>query len=168
MITHPAITLIVALDQKNGIGKGNQLLCHIPEDLAYFKATTMGATLLMGRKTYESIGRPLPGRKTVVLSKTLASVEGLEVINTLEQALAIARREEKIFVAGGGQIYKIFMPYATELLITRIEAHFEADTFFPEILEAEWNCNGCSPWQISRNGERFRFEQYRRTKKQNI
>ena len=160
-----ALVLIVALARDNAIGKNNQLLCHLPEDLAYFKKTTMGGTLLMGRKTFDSIGRPLPGRKTVVLSTqdTPLLPAGIEVLHTVADVLALLQRTEKIFVAGGAQIYKLLFPYVSECLITRIDAAFAADTYFPcELLPSEWCLTSASEWQTSANGIPYRFERYLR------
>ena len=161
----PALVLIVALARDNAIGKNNQLLCHLPEDLAYFKKTTMGGTLLMGRKTFDSIGRPLPGRKTVVVSTqdALLLPEGVEVVHSVADVLALLQHTEKLFVAGGVQIYKLLFPYVSECLITRIDATFDADAYFPcELLPSEWELASASEWQTSANGIRYRFERYLR------
>lgn len=161
----PALVLIVALARDNAIGKNNQLLCHLPEDLTYFKKTTMGGTLLMGRKTFASIGRPLPGRKTVVVSTqdALLLPEGVEVVHSVADVLALLQHTEKLFVAGGVQIYKLLFPYVSECLITRIDATFDADAYFPcELLPSEWELASASEWQTSANGIRYRFERYLR------
>lgn len=161
----PRLTLIVAVAQDNAIGNRNKLLCHLPEDLAYFKKTTMGGTLLMGRKTFDSIGRPLPGRKTVVLTTQagLMLPEGVDVVHSVEEVLELSTRTEKLFVAGGAQIYKLLFPYCTECLITRIDAIFDADTYFPcELLPQLWQLVHASEWQTSVKGIKFRFERYLR------
>ena len=161
----PRLTLIVAVAQNNAIGYRNRLLCHLPEDLAYFKKTTMGSTLLMGRKTFESIGRPLPRRKTVVLTTQagVALPEGVDVVHSVEEVLELSTRTEKLFVAGGAQIYKLLFPYCTECLITRIDAIFDADTYFPcELLPQSWQLVHSSEWQTSVKGIKFRFERYLR------
>lgn len=164
--TAPTLILIVALAHHNAMGKGNQLLCHLTEDLAYFKRITMGATLLMGRRTFESIGRPLPGRTTVVLStqRALSLPSEVRIVHTVDEFLALASQLGRVFVAGGAQIYKLLFPYVTECLITRIDADFDADTFFPcELLPDEWNLVEASEWKTSKNGICFRFEHYVRT-----
>ena len=148
----PALVLIVALARDNAIGKNNQLLCHLPEDLAYFKKTTMGGTLLMGRKTV-----------VVSTQDALLLPEGVEVVHSVADVLALLQHTEKLFVAGGVQIYKLLFPYVSECLITRIDATFDADAYFPcELLPSEWKLASASEWQTSANGIRYRFERYLR------
>jgi dihydrofolate reductase len=134
------ICLIVAADENNGIGKNNNLLCYLPNDLKFFKQTTLGAPVLMGRKTYESIGKPLPGRRNIVLSKTLKSLDGCEVFNDLETALMVlaSTTNEKCFIIGGDSIYKIALPIAQIVYLTRIHHKFDADAFFPKLEESQW------------------------------
>lgn len=160
-----SLILIVALARENAIGKENQLLCHLSEDLAYFKRTTMGSTLLMGRKTFESIGRPLPGRTTVVLStqSSLVLPPEVKLVHSIDDVLVLAEQVGRVFVAGGAQIYKLLFPYVAECLITRIDAYFEADAYFPCELSPEvWQLESASEWQVSAKGIRFRFERYLR------
>jgi dihydrofolate reductase len=134
------ICLIVAADENNGIGKNNNLLCYLPNDLKFFKQTTLGAPVVMGRKTYESIGKPLPGRRNIVLSKTLKSLDGCEVFNDLETALMVlaSTTNEKCFIIGGDSIYKIALPIAQIVYLTRIHHKFDADAFFPKLEESQW------------------------------
>jgi len=134
------ICLIVAADENNGIGKNNNLLCYLPNDLKFFKHTTLGAPVVMGRKTYESIGKPLPGRRNIVLSKTLKSLDGCEVFNDLETALMVlaSTTNEKCFIIGGDSIYKIALPIAQIVYLTRIHHKFDADAFFPKLEESQW------------------------------
>jgi dihydrofolate reductase len=134
------ICLIVAADENNGIGKNNNLLCYLPNDLKFFKQTTLGAPVLMGRKTYESIGKPLPGRRNIVLSKTLKSLDGCEVFNDLETALMVlaSTTNEKCFIIGGDSVYKIALPIAQIVYLTRIHHKFDADAFFPKLEESQW------------------------------
>lgn len=130
---------IVATDLNNGIGKANQLLCHLPADLKFFKQTTMGAPILMGRKTYESIGRVLPGRKNIIISRRSDyRVEGAEIYHSVESAIASCK-EEKVFVIGGAEIYKQAFAHLNEIYRTLIQYRFEADTHFPEISKNAWN-----------------------------
>lgn len=136
------ISIIVAVAQNNAIGRRNNLLWHISEDLKYFKKVTMGHPVIMGRKTFESIGRPLPGRKNIVVSKSGAfnnpNVEKAEDLDTLLKSLRRKRKEE-YFVIGGASIYASAMQYAHKLYITRIYSKAEdADAFFPEIDEKLW------------------------------
>ncbi len=132
------LAAIVATDINNAIGKNNQLLWHLPADLKFFKTTTMGCPIIMGRKTYESIGRLLPGRKNIIVSRNENYlVEGAEVFNSLHEALK-NREEEKIFIIGGAEIYKQSLPLLTELYRTLVKSEFEADTFFPKISPNEF------------------------------
>nr|WP_295973976.1 dihydrofolate reductase [uncultured Bacillus sp.] len=134
------ISFIVAMDKNRVIGKDNQLPWHLPADLKFFKKTTMGHPIVMGRKTYESIGKPLPGRENVIVTRNEQySPEGCTVIHSVEKLkdLAAARGEE-IFVIGGAELFKTVLPDADRLYITLIEQEFEGDTFFPEYTESNW------------------------------
>lgn len=133
------LSLIVATDQENGIGKNNQLLWHLPNDLKFFKKTTSGHTIIMGRKTFDSIGKALPNRRNIVITrqKDLA-IENVEVFNSLEQAIATCNNEDQYFVIGGGEIYKQALPLANNLYLTKVKHTFNADTFFPNIPALEW------------------------------
>jgi dihydrofolate reductase len=127
------IAAIVAIDLNNAIGKNNQLLWHLPADLKFFKTTTMGCPIIMGRKTYESIGRLLPGRKNMIITRSLDfKLEGAEVYNSLDAAIKNCT-EEKVFIIGGAEIYHLAMPLLTELYVTKVKHQFDADTHFPEI-----------------------------------
>ena len=141
------ISAIVAVDKNWGIGYQGQLLEHIPEDLKYFKSVTTGHPVIMGRKTYESIGRPLPGRRNVVLTRgAIESPESknpqttsFEVVHTLDQVYEIAKGEGEFFIMGGGMLYNQSFDKADKLYITHIYAEAEnADTFFPEIDPKMW------------------------------
>jgi len=136
----PEICLIVAMDEGGLIGADGRLPWRLPEDLKHFKRTTMGHMLLMGRKTYESIGRPLPGRENVVLSRDpgFSPPEGVTVVRTPEQALACAADREAIMVMGGAQVYALFLPRAHRIYLTRVHARFEGDTLFPDWNLGEW------------------------------
>ena len=135
------ISIIVAIDEKNGIGQGNKLLCHLPADLKYFKQTTMGKPIIMGRKTYDSIGKPLPGRKNIIIShdKTL-TIDGAEVVDSLDKAIEKAKLDDEVMVIGGATIYQLALPKARRLYVTRIIHEFAADSFFPEIDTTRWHC----------------------------
>lgn len=128
------ISVIAALGQDRGIGYQGQLLWRIPEDLARFKRLTMAKTLVMGRKTYDSIGRPLPGRTTVVVTRNEEWVQrGVYVAHTVKDAIETASKmSEEVFVAGGAEIYREALPLAHKVYLTLIEAQKPADTFFPE------------------------------------
>ena len=133
------ISNIVVVDQKNGMGRNNQLLVHFPADLKHFKKLTTGHSVIMGRKTYESMGKALPNRRNIVITRQ----EGLElpdaeVVNSLEAAMDLCRDEGEVFVIGGAEIFKLSLPISQQIHLTRIHQTFEADTFFPEIPSGSW------------------------------
>jgi dihydrofolate reductase len=133
------LTLIVARARNGVIGRGNQLPWHLPEDLAHFKRTTMGRPIVMGRKTWESIGRPLPGRRSLVVSRDPHyTAPGAEVVASLDEALARTAAEPEVFVIGGAQLYAAAVPRAQRLVLTQIAADFEGDAFFPAPGTNEW------------------------------
>jgi dihydrofolate reductase len=161
-MTRPLISLVAAVARKRAIGRDNQLLCRISEDLKFFKRTTMGAPIVMGRKTWDSIGRPLPGRRNVVVTRNPQwQAEGAERAASLHDALALLREAPKVFVIGGGEIYAQALPLADELVLTEIDADFEADAFFPAWDPSEWTAEA-SAWQTSEGGHRYRWVTYRR------
>lgn len=136
------ISLIAILGKNNEIGKDNQLLCHLPSDLKRFKAITSGHTVIMGRKTFESLlNGPLPNRRNVVISRNKALVvEGAEIYASLDHALLKSINETEVFIIGGAQIYAQALPVADKLYLTRIHASFpEADAFFPSVDWNKWN-----------------------------
>ena len=136
------VTLVAAVGRNRVIGRDNDLPWRLPEDLAHFKALTMGHTLVMGRRTFDSIGRPLPGRRTVVVTRRPDwTVEGVEVAHSLPEALrlAVGDGDTEVFVVGGGQVYAEAMSVATRLLLTEIEQAPEGDTLFPEVNPADWS-----------------------------
>jgi dihydrofolate reductase len=134
-----SISFIVAMDIQQAIGLGNDLPWRLPADLAYFKKTTLNHTILMGRKTYESMGKPLPSRTNVILTQNKEyEAEGCTIVHNVEEAVALFKNEE-VFVIGGAEIFKLFMPFVDRLYITLIEHEFEADTYFPEFDIEDWN-----------------------------
>ena len=135
------VSLVVAASENNAIGKNNQLLWHLPNDLKFFKNITWGMVVVMGRKTYESVNKPLPGRVNIVITRQADwTAEGTITAADLTDALtkAEATNCKEIFVIGGGEIYKQAMAVADKIYLTRVHATLEGDTFFPEINEAEW------------------------------
>lgn len=132
------ISLVVAVSTNNAIGKNNQLLWHLPADLKHFKTLTTGHTVFMGRKTYDSIGKPLPNRRNIVISKSLKEVAGCEVAPSLEEALLLPDKNEEVMVIGGAEIYSLALPKANRIYLTQVYHEFEADTFFPEIDPNQW------------------------------
>jgi dihydrofolate reductase len=134
------ISIIVAVAENQVIGFDNHLLWHISEDLKRFKNLTTGHHVIMGRKTYESVGKPLPGRVNIVISRQENfKVEGCLVANSLENALELAKQDSEVFIIGGGEIYNQALPITDKIYLTRVHAGFPGDTFFPELNLSEWN-----------------------------
>lgn len=135
----PTVSLIVAMAQNGVIGRGNALPWRLPEDLRRFKAATMGKPILMGRKTFESIGRPLPGRVNLVLTRDAAwSAPGALVVHSLEQALVRAGAAPELMVIGGAEIYRLVLPFARRIYLTHVHADVAGDTYFPAFDPAQW------------------------------
>ncbi|WP_088103998.1 dihydrofolate reductase [Halalkalibacter urbisdiaboli] len=133
------ISFIFAMDEQRTIGKDNDLPWHLPADLAFFKRTTLGHTIVMGRKTYESIGRPLPKRRNVVLTRSQDfQAPGCEVVHSVDEVKALSNEDEELFIIGGTELFKLFWNDVDRLYVTKIHETFEGDTFFPEISEADW------------------------------
>ena len=135
--------IIVAISDNNAIGRNNELLWHISEDLRFFRRTTVGSPVIMGRKTFESIGRALPSRVNIVISRGFNTAEEVAVCSSLEDAFKVAEDTnlEKCFVIGGGQIYAQALPLADKMVVTHVHTVIEdADTFFPEIDPSIWKC----------------------------
>ena len=130
------ISLIAAMGGNRVIGNNNSMPWRLPKDLAYFKKLTLGNTVVMGRKTFESIGKPLAGRKNIILTRDKGYTrEGCLVVHSIEEALKEIKDEQESFIIGGGEIYSIFLPYANKLYITYIDHEFQGDTYFPEEVE---------------------------------
>ncbi len=135
------ISLVVAASENNAIGKDNQLLWHLPNDLKFFKNITWGFPVIMGRKTYEAVNKPLPGRTNIVVTTNPGwSAETVITVSNLEAAIqkAAETNSKQIFIIGGGEIYKQSMDIADTIYITRVHAELHGDTFFPEIDESKW------------------------------
>ena len=148
------LSIIVAIAKNNAIGKDNQLLWHISEDLKYFKRITSGHAVIMGWNTFHSIGKPLPNRRNIVISETQQPIEGTIVVPDLATALEQIVGDEEAFVIGGGITYRQALPFAQKLYITYVDENYDADTFFPEIDKQQWQ-------EISREdhacGEKFPY-----------
>src|SRR6056300_604724 len=131
---------IVAYGANGVIGKDNDLIWHLPDALKHFKKHTAGKTIIMGRKTWDSLGgRPLPNRRHIVITRTEGfQANGAEVVHSLEEAVALAKTEEEVFIVGGAQIYALSLPMIDILEITEVHAHFEGDAFFPTFDEADF------------------------------
>ena len=133
------LSLIVAVSKNNVIGADNGLLWQMPADLKHFKAVTMGHTVIMGRKTYDSIGKPLPGRRNIIVTRQEKfKAQGCEVVNSLQDAVDLCTREQEVFIVGGGEVYKQAIHAADKIYLTRIYGEFEGDTVFPQINFSEW------------------------------
>lgn len=134
------ITIIAAIGKNNELGNNNTLLWHLPDDLKHFKTLTAGFPIIMGRKTYESIGVPLPNRTNIVVSKKENWFEeGILIVGTIKEAVKFAKKiNENIFIIGGGEIYKQTIHLADRLEITAVDTEIEADTFFPKIDKNIW------------------------------
>lgn len=161
------ISIIVAIASNRTIGADNKLLWHISEDLQHFKSITTGHPVIMGRKTFESLGRPLPRRQNVVITRNASyAPEGVTVVHSLEEALALFPADDEVFVIGGGEIYREAMHLADKIYLTVVEKDYEGDTHFPEIDPSEWR-------QISREYNAcgkdfphpFVYEDYERVRK---
>ena len=135
------LSIIVAKSKNNVIGKDNALIWHLPEDLKIFKRLTTGKTIIMGRKTFESLGRILPNRKHIILTKNAdfkVDSDMVEIVHNIDSLQEYINSKEECFVIGGGIIYNMLMPYANKIYATVINEYFEGDTIFPKINENEW------------------------------
>ena len=133
------VTMVVAIGENNAIGKNNELLWYLPKDLRHFKTITSGHTVIMGRKTYESVGKPLPKRRNIIITRnTELTIDGAEVVHTIEDALELCKSDEEVFIIGGAEIYKMAMKHTDKIFLTVVHESFEADAFFPEIDRNLW------------------------------
>lgn len=134
------LSIIVAVASDGAIGRANDLLWHLPADLKRFKELTTGHTILMGRKTFESLPRgPLPNRRNIIISRSLPAQPGAEVYPTIQQALVACASDEEVFIIGGGEIYRQLLPNTERIYLTRVQASFpDAEVFFPELDPTEW------------------------------
>jgi dihydrofolate reductase len=140
-----SLSIIVAMANNRAIGKNNQLLWHLPEDLKYFKRMTMGKPMIMGRKTFESIGRPLPGRLNIVVTRQQDwQFEGVRVVHSIEAANKLAQAQatidgvDEVMLIGGAELYKTSLDHADKLYVTRVDTDIDGDAFFPKVDEAKW------------------------------
>ncbi|AEF53684.1 type 3 dihydrofolate reductase [Marinomonas posidonica] len=165
------LSLIVAMSTNRTIGINNSLPWHLPNDLKYFKQATMGKPIVMGRKTFESIGKPLPGRRNIVITRDANyQADGIDVVSSLEQAISLGEDiclvdgQEEVMVIGGAQIYELALPKADRLYITHVDAEVNGDAFFPEVdwpsftvmAEESFAAEGPNPYD-------YRFSVYQRT-----
>ncbi|MGL4523498.1 MAG: dihydrofolate reductase [Bacilli bacterium] len=148
------IKLIVATDEQNGIGIENTLPWRLPTDLQFFKKKTVGQTIIMGRETYDSIGKPLPNRRNIVCSRSMNEIEGVEVVSDFVSFLQQWDASEPLFVIGGATIYAQALPYATEVYVTKVLTTLQCDTFFPTLHENEWKRIECTE-KIQNENDQF-------------
>ncbi len=161
-MTAPRLTLVVAYAANRTIGRDNALPWRLPGDLAHFKRTTLGAPILMGRKTWESLGRPLPGRRNIVVSRNRDyRAEGAEIVADIPAALRLAGDVAEVFVIGGAQIYQQALLSADRIVATEIAAAVEGDAWFPALPAGVWLEVSRQP-QPEENGLRYDFVEYRR------
>ena len=154
------LSIIVAIANNQVIGNNNELIWHIPEDLKRFKVLTMGHHIIMGRKTWESIGRPLPGRISVVVTRNPDyQAEGCIIASSLEQALNLSSSDSQIFVIGGGELYRQAMPLTSRLYVTQIDQAFDGDTLFPTIEPELWDVEKKEE-PAEKDGLRYSFVNY--------
>lgn len=132
------ISIVVAISENKAIGKNNQLLWYLPADLKHFKSITTGHSVIMGRKTYESIGKPLPNRRNIIVTRQDITIAGCEVVKSIEGALALCAGEDEAFIVGGAEIYKQALHLTDRIYLTIVHQKFDADSFFPEINDDEW------------------------------
>jgi dihydrofolate reductase len=156
------INLIVAVDEKNGIGKNNQLPWHLPADLLHFKKLTTGFPIIMGRKTFDSIGRVLPNRRNIVISRqSNLEIPDAEVCGSLQDALKLCRKENDIYIIGGAQIFEQALELANCVFLTVIEHDFDADTFFPTLDKQTWEESSNSVYKPDeKNIYTYSFKKY--------
>jgi len=160
------VTIIAAVGRNRALGKDNDLIWHIPADLRRFKSLTRGHHVIMGRKTFESLGRPLPKRTNIIVSRNPDyKAEGCIVVNSLEKALEIAQSDPKPFILGGAEIYKQALSFADAMDLTYVHENFEADAFFPEFDPQEWELTGREDFKKDdENPFDYSFVQYKKRK----
>lgn len=158
----PRVSIVVAKAANDVIGRDNAIPWHLPEDLRHFKNTTLGGTLIMGRRTFESIGRPLPGRRTIVVSRNRQwRAAGVEVAASLPDALQMTGASERVFVVGGAALFQEAMNIAGELIVTEVELKPDGDVRFPPISDELWRKIPGTPMSAA-NGIQYRISKYER------
>ncbi len=163
------LVLVAALDRNYAIGRDNDMPWRLPADLKHFKAVTLGRPLLMGRKTAESLGRALPGRRNLVLTRSgQVPFEGMEAVASVDEALRLAKADaaERLCVIGGGEVYALCLPMATHMQLTHVDAAVEgADAFFPPFDSTQWRVTGREVHAADeRHGFAFEFVEYVRNR----
>ncbi|WP_394131315.1 type 3 dihydrofolate reductase [Shewanella maritima] len=154
------IAMIAAMANNRVIGKDNKMPWHLPEDLRHFKAMTLAKPVIMGRKTYESIGRPLPGRHNIVITRQAGyQIDGVTVVDSIEAAFALTQDVEEVVIIGGGQLYAELLPRADILYLTHIELDVEGDTHFPDWDDGSWLISS-SKSETNDKGMQYTFNTY--------
>lgn len=139
LVPNIMLSILVAASENNAIGKDNQLLWHLPADLKYFKQLTTGHTVIMGRKTYDAIGKPLSNRRNIVITRQPdLIISGCEVVHSLQQAIEVSKQKQEVFIIGGAEIYHQALSLCNIIYLTRVHHQFEADAYFPKIDSAVW------------------------------
>ncbi len=163
------LSILVAAASNNSIGKNNQLLWHLPNDLKFFKNTTWGGVVIMGRKTFESVNKPLPGRLNIVITRQKNwQAENVTTAGSLDEAVEKAKKlhYKEIFIIGGGEIYKEALPKTDKIYLTRVNAEIEGDTFFPAINNKEWKLTSQNDFKIDeKHAYDYSFEVWERVEK---
>lgn len=160
---HMIISLIAAMDRNRLIGRDNGLPWHLPDDFKHFKAVTLGKPVIMGRKTFESIGKPLPGRKNIIVSRSGFQAEGIVVVNSLDQALAETADAKEVMVIGGANLYEQMINRADRMYLTHVDGQFEGDAWFPAFSLDEWEMVSSECFQADeRNNYSFTITEYER------
>lgn len=161
-MSQPLIQLVVAYSANRVIGKDNTLPWRLPSDLAHFKRVTLGQPIIMGRKTWESLGRPLPGRPNLVVSRNNELIaEGGQVFNSLDAALAACQNVDRVCVIGGEQLFQLALPLAHQIIATEVHADIDGDTWFPPLDPSQWTESQREP-QPAENDLSYDFVTYTR------
>ena len=155
------ISIIAAIGKNNALGRGNDLIWHIKEDLKNFKNLTMGKYIVMGKNTYESLPKHLEGRKYIVLSSSLSEIENGLLFNDFNKLLEFIKDvDEEVMIIGGASIYKLFLPFADKLYLTEIDSEEKADVYFPDFNKEDYKCNVVSTNEV--DGLKYSFVVYER------
>ena len=163
-MSNQTITLIVAASENNAIGINNQMPWHLPNDFKYFKRNTIAHSVLMGRKTFDAIGKALPDRRNIVITRN-ADFQGedIDVANSIQEALLYCRDEREVFIIGGANIYQQALPLANKVLLTRVHTTIQGDAFFPELSPEEWDLVSSEAHQADdKHAFDYTFEVYNR------
>ncbi|MBG6062161.1 dihydrofolate reductase [Flavobacterium sp. CG_9.1] len=150
------IIMIAAAAENNALGKDNKIVWHLPNDYKRFRQLTSGHYIIMGRRTFESLQKPLPDRTHIIITRQKDyQAPGCIVVDSIEKALSACPQDQDSFIIGGGEIYTIGLPYADKIELTRVHASFEADAFFPEIIDAEWKLEAS---EFNKKDEKHKYE----------